>query len=430
MDKIIIEGGNILNGEIIISGSKNISLPIIAASILSNKEIVLMDIPNIQDSLSMLHLIASIGAKLTLESPIDNGYGLPLRAVKIDCSAVNKTVVDYEIVRKMRASVVVLGPLLARFGHAEISLPGGCTIGARPVDLHIDGLRALGANIDIDFGYIKAKVNGRLKGNVINFPKVSVGATQNILMAAVLAEGQTIINNAALEPEVVYLGEFLQIMGAKIQGLGTPSIIIEGVEELKEAIYKIPADRLEAATYAVAAAITNGKIIMHNANLDLFKGVDKVFNEAGIKISQEKPDQVIAERASTGLKPCKVYTEPYPGFPTDIQAHIMTLMLQANGISEIYENIFENRFMHVPELIRMGAKIDIIRNKATIYGGSQLKGADVMASDLRASVSLIIAGLIANGTTTVSRIYHLDRGYDFLNGKLKQLGAKITRVRS
>lgn len=430
MDKIVIEGGYKLNGEIIVAGSKNASLPIISAGILCKEEVCLTDIPHIQDSVSMLHLVSCMGGELTVEAPIDNGYGFPLRQVRINCSTVSKTTVDYEIVRKMRASVLILGPLLARFGKAEISLPGGCTIGARPVNLHIEGLRKLGATIDIDFGYIKATVNGKLRGAVVDFPMVSVGATENILMAATLAEGRTTINNAAKEPEIIALGEFLQKMGAKITGLGTSTIIVDGVEELHAASYKIPSDRIEAGTYAIAAAATNGKIIMHNTNLDMFREFDSVFSRSGVKLSQIHQDQVIAERSANGITPCKLETEIYPGFPTDMQAQIMTLLLQADGISEISENIFENRFMHVPELIRMGAKIDITHNKATIYGGGKLKGADVMASDLRASVALIIAGLFADGTTTVSRIYHLDRGYDFLSGKLKQCGARLSRIRT
>lgn len=430
MDKIVIKGGNKLNGEIIIAGSKNSSLPIIAATIMCQEEVCLLDIPHIQDSVSMLHLISCLGGNITIDGPVDNGFGFPLRQVKVNCVKVDKSIASYDIVRKMRASVLILGPLLARFGKAEISLPGGCTIGARPVNLHIEGLEKLGAKIEIDSGFIKASVEGKLRGAVIDFSTVSVGATENILMAAVLAEGQTIINNAAKEPEIIALGEFLQAMGAQIKGLGTSQIIVDGIEKLSSATYKIPADRIQAGTYAIAAAITDGRIIMHNTNLDLFNEFKAVFQQSGVKLSQEKPNQVIAERHPDGLKPCKMQTDVYPGFPTDLQAQIMTLLLYADGISEISENIFENRFMHVPELIRMGAKIDILHNKAIIYGGKKLKGASVMASDLRASVSLIIAGLVAEETTEVHRIYHLDRGYDFLSGKLAECGANLIRIKN
>ncbi len=430
MDKMIIKGGNRLSGDIVISGSKNACLPIIVATVLCKEDIYLLDVPYIHDVVSMFHLLECLGGKMTLMEPIDNGYGFPLRKIKINTKNIDKIIASYDIVRKMRASVLILGPLLARFGKAEISLPGGCTIGARPVNLHIEGLEKLGATIEIDNGFIKAFVKDKLRGAIIDFPFVSVGATENILMTAVLAEGQTIINNAAKEPEVQALGEFLILMGAKIQGLGTSQIIIDGVKELNGATYKIPADRIEAGTYAIASAITNGRIVLHNTNLSLFKEFESSFIQSGVKLTQTTQDQVVAEQHENGLKACKIETAIYPGFPTDLQAQMMALLLCAEGISEISENIFENRFMHVPELIRMGAKIDIFHNKTIIYGGKQLKGANVMASDLRASVALIIAALVSEGTTEVSRIYHLDRGYDFLNGKLAQCGADIIRVKS
>lgn len=425
LDKMHIEGGRKLEGEIIISGSKNASLPAMAASLLTEETVVLSNIPQLADVITMSHLLINHGVKLSVDG-INLEKSVSGRTILLNAEKITNFEAPYDIVRKMRASILVLGPLLTRFGKAIVSLPGGCAIGTRPIDMHLDALKALGAEVDISQGYIVAEAKGGLKGTKINFDKVSVGATENIVMAASLAEGETTITNAACEPEVIDLCNLLVSMGAKIKNIGSSHLIIEGVKKLKGAYHEVIADRIEAGTFAIAALITKGEILLRNVNsLYLANIIDKL-RQVGAQIS--------ANGKSVNVKfagvnyPIDLSTNVYPGFPTDIQAQFMTLMCVTKGNSRIVENIFENRFMHVPELIRMGADIRISGNTAIVDGVDKLKGAEVMATDLRASVSLVLAGLVAEGDTMINRIYHIDRGYEKIEDKLNQCGAKISRV--
>ncbi len=420
-----IEGGIALEGEVKISGAKNSSLVIIAASLLSSGSVELHNIPNLQDVHSMLDLLEDLGAKIDFKTS-DNGDHVLI----IDSSSINKFEAEYELVRKMRTSILVLGPLLARFGTAKVSFPGGCAIGARPVDMHINALIAMGADITIEAGYIDAKTqNNGLIAAEITFEKISVGATENAIMASVLAQGTTIINNAACEPEVEDLCNFLNALGAKIEGAGTSKLIIHGVAKLSGGSYRVISDRIEAGTYAIAALITHGKLKLTNVNASHLRSFLEILKHTGAEVDISKASEIYVQ--TTGkILPVDVQTAPYPNFPTDLQAQMMALLCLADGVSIISENIFENRFMHVPELCRMGANISLKEHFAKITGISAFKAAPVMATDLRASVSLILAGLAAKGgKTLVQRIYHLDRGYENLEMKLQKCSAKIRRIK-
>ena len=417
MDKISILGGKTLEGIIKISGSKNATLPILASSLLTSEKSNLYNVPNLLDVITMKDLLSSLGINIKANQKslfLEPGNNISTHA-------------DYELVRKMRASVLVLGPLLARYGEAEVSLPGGCAIGSRPVDIHIDALKKMGANIEIKDGYIKAKVkNKRLIGADISFAKVSVGATENIIMAASLAEGKTIIRNAALEPEIDDLISVLNKMGANINRLDNNQIEVEGVNNLKGFSHSVMPDRIEAGTYAMAAVITGGKIQLLNAEKKYLTNVIKYLIKVGAKI-QYNVDGILIEGPKI-IKNTDIKTEVYPGFPTDLQAQAMALMTVAKGSSVIEESIFENRFMHIAELVRFGANIKISGFKAHIKGRKKLNGAQVMATDLRASSSLILAALKAEGETIINRVYHLDRGYENLEKKLSICGANIRRI--
>ncbi|MEN9781977.1 MAG: UDP-N-acetylglucosamine 1-carboxyvinyltransferase [Pseudomonadota bacterium] len=432
MDKIVIAGGNRLSGDVKIGGSKNASLGVLAASILNKNPVHLLNVSNVVDTSFMMNLLMNLGGRMTIDAinleQHNNSFGVLI----VDNSSLSNDNVDYDFVSKMRASIFTLGPILGRFGNAHISLPGGCAIGVRPVDLYTWALEQMGAIITLQEGYIAATTNGKkLKGAVINFPSISNGATQCVMCAAVFAQGQTIINNASEEPEVVAVAEFLNACGAKISGFGTSTITIEGVETLHECTYKIPSDRIEAGTYAIIAAVTNSELRLTNCPKSIFDGCIKEFDQIGVGVERIDDNSVRCFKSKDVFQTCNIQTAPYPGFPTDMQAQIMsTLCLtQENAVSTITENIFENRFMHVAELYRMGAKISVHNNTATIYGIKKFQGANVMATDLRASVALIIAGLVADGTTTLNRVYHLDRGYNGLVSKLKACGADINRVR-
>ena len=417
MDKISILGGKTLEGIIKISGSKNATLPILASSLLTSEKSNLYNVPNLLDVITMKDLLSSLGINIKANQKslfLEPGNNISTHA-------------DYELVRKMRASVLVLGPLLARYGEAEVSLPGGCAIGSRPVDIHIDALKKMGANIEIKDGYIKAKVkNKRLIGADISFAKVSVGATENIIMAASLAEGKTIIRNAALEPEIDDLISVLNKMGANINRLDNNQIEVEGVNYLKGFSHSVMPDRIEAGTYAMAAVITGGKIQLLNAEKKYLTNVIKYLIKVGAKI-EYNIDGILIEGPKI-IKNTDIKTEVYPGFPTDLQAQAMALMTVAKGSSVIEESIFENRFMHIAELVRFGANIKISGFKAHIKGRKKLNGAQVMATDLRASSSLILAALKAEGETIINRVYHLDRGYENLEKKLSMCGANIRRI--
>lgn len=431
MDKIRIKGGTALHGTIPIGGSKNAGLPLMAASLLTDESLVLSNLPCLADINSMATLLDQHG--VTVDHKDDalahspDGQCLSLRAQRI-----LSTTAPYDLVRKMRASVLVLGPLLARFGEARVSLPGGCAIGARPVDLHIKGLQALGAEIEIEQGYIEARAPRGLRGAEIVFPVVSVGATENLLMAATLAEGTTILVNTAREPEITDLADCLIAMGADIEGAGTGRITIHGRDRLHGAEHRVIPDRIETGTYMAAVAITGGDTVLAGVELRLVDAVAQLLGSAGIEVSEVENGIRIKGRIAGG-RPCvhgvDVMTEPFPGFPTDMQAQIMALMTIADGAAMITETIFENRFMHVPELVRMGANINIHGASAMVRGVPRLKGAPVMATDLRASVSLALAGLAAEGETILHRVYHLDRGYERLEGKLAACGAEIERIR-
>ena len=417
MDKFKIQGGHVLSGEINISGSKNAALPLIAASIMFDERVVLDRIPHLRDVSTMIRLLAGMGVSINL---IDNNK------LELDASNINNYLAPYNLVKTMRASILVLGPLLAKYGEACVSLPGGCAIGARPVNLHLDGLKAMGAEIRLDGGYIFAKAK-KLKGVNFEFNPVSVTGTANLMMAGVLAEGKTILVNAALEPEVISLGMFLKKTGAKIKGLGTRKIEIEGVERLNSTVYKNIPDRVEAGTYLVAAILTKGNLILRETQPQHLKSVINLLKQTGAKIFINNND-IEVSMYQEKIKPIDFVTEPYPGLPTDMQAQLMVLNIIASGSSTVLETIFENRFMHVLELQRMGADISLNRNKAYITGVEKLLSAPVMASDLRASAALVLAGIVAEGETVIDRIYHVDRGYEHIENKLTRVGAKITRI--
>lgn len=426
MDRIIIEGGKPLNGAVVIGGAKNAALPIMCASLLSDEPLVLSNIPHLADITTMAHLLTSLGVQLEVDCTAQT-MGFAGRTLALHAEHVPHTTAHYDIVRKMRASVLVLGPLLARCEQAKVSLPGGCAIGSRPVDLHLGALEAMGAQIELDAGYIIAKAPGGLKGAEIEFAKVSVGATENILMAATLADGVTVLKNAACEPEVVDLANCLTAMGAQIEGIGTNTLTITGVEKLHGAAHRVMPDRIEAGTYAAAAAITGGELELLHCDASVMTPTLKALRDAGVAV--EEGDGIIRVKADTALKPFTLETQPYPGFPTDMQAQLMTLACLADGESRIRETIFENRFMHVPELQRMGADITVDGNEAVIRGVKAFNPAEVMATDLRASVSLVLAALATEGATTINRVYHIDRGYEWIEDKLRAVGANITRER-
>ena len=423
MENIIIRGGESLSGEIPISGAKNSALPLMAATLLTKENIILRNVPALDDIISMRDLLQGLGSEI-LGDLKKGGAKLTLNT-----NSITDTEAPYELVRKMRASVLVLGPLLARCGHARVSLPGGCAIGNRPVDIHLSGLEQMGANIDLKEGYIDATIAGnrRLKGARIAFPMVSVGATENLLMAATLAQGETELINAAREPEIIDLANCLISMGAKIHGHGTDTIVVSGVESLNGAEHRVISDRIEIGTYAIAACITGGQIDLLGADGIFLRAVFDVLRASGAEIEENDWGlRIIGPKGKP--KAIDIMTDPYPGFPTDLQAQMMAYMTRVSGASMITETIFENRFMHVPELSRMGADITVHNSTALVRGVSNLKGAPVMATDLRASVSLVLAGLVADGVTRISRIYHLDRGYEDLVGKLVGCGAHIKRI--
>lgn len=417
MDKFLIRGGNVLNGTVKISGAKNAALPLLAAMILAETPITLTNVPNLKDVNTLVKLIAGLGINMTYEGD----------TVVADTSTLDNYFAPYELVKTMRASILVLGPLLARYGKAKVSLPGGCAIGSRPVDQHLKALEALGAQIEVEAGYVLAKVNGRLKGGEVVFDMVTVGGTENILMAAVLAEGTTTIRNAAREPEITDLANLLNKMGAKISGIDTDTLIVEGVESLQGCEYAVVADRIETGSYLAAAAITGGKIKTTHTDPNLMEAVLEKFEEMGAEVTRGE-DWIELDMQGKRPKAVSFRTLPHPEFPTDMQAQIMAVNVLGRGFATISETIFENRFMHVPELCRMGANIQVEGNDATVTGVEKLQGAPVMATDLRASFSLVIAALAAEGETVVDRIYHIDRGYEDVEAKLQSLGADIQRI--
>lgn len=416
MEKFKIVGPTQLSGEVTISGAKNAALPILFASLLAEQPVIIQNVPKLKDIDTTLELLERLGVHIKRNGSVD-----------IDASSVNNYCAPYELVKTMRASIWALGPLVARFGHGQVSLPGGCAIGARPVDMHISGLQKLGATIVLEEGYVKATVDGRLKGAYIVMDKVSVGATITVMTAATLAEGETIIENAAREPEIVDTAKFLNTLGAQITGAGTDRICIKGVEKLHGGVHKILPDRIETGTYLIAAAISKSKIVCRNTDPTSLDAVLAKLSEAGAKIETGN-DWISLDMQGKRAKAVNIHTAPHPGFPTDMQAQFSLLNMVAEGTGIIKETIFENRFMHVPELIRMGAKAEIEGNTLITYGVEQLTGAEVMATDLRASASLVLAGAIAKGTTIVDRIYHIDRGYEKIEEKLRGLGVEIQRV--
>ena len=420
MDQLIIHGGKELNGEINISGAKNAALPILISSLLSDKPLNLKNVPDLYDIKTTFKLLGVLGVA------IENTDS----SVTLNAESITQYDAPYDLVKTMRASILVLGPLLTRFGKARVSLPGGCSIGSRPVDIHIKGLEAMGAKINLDQGYIDATTahlpNNKLIGCKIFMDQVTVTGTENLMMAAVLAEGITVLENAAKEPEVVDLGVCLNKMGAEIKGLGTNTIIVKGVSSLNTAEHTIIFDRIEAGTYLVAGVMAGGKIKCNNVEPDKMESIIQKLKETGATVTQDKTSVTVSSKKN--FNPVDIRTAPYPAFPTDMQAQFMALNVMANGVSEVTETIFENRFMHVQELIRMGADIDIRQNTAIIKGNAVLQGTNVMATDLRASASLVLAGLVAKGTTIIDRIYHLDRGYQDLEKKFNAIGAKIERV--
>ena len=419
MDSILVTGGGALHGEIPIAGAKNACLTLMPATLLSEEPITLTNAPRLSDIKTMGLLLESLGTEVT---SMQDGKVLTMSSHNLD----NLTA-DYDIVRKMRASILVLGPMLARAGQAVVSLPGGCAIGARPVDLHLKAMEALGAQIELRDGYVHAKAPQGLKGATIEFPFVSVGATENALLAATLAQGTTILKQAAREPEIVDLAECLIAMGAQIDGHGTSTITIQGVDRLHGATHPVVTDRIELGTYMLAPAITGGEVECLGGKIELLTAFCDKLDEAGLSVEQTQRGLKV-KRTNADIKAINVTTEPFPGFPTDLQAQMMALLCTARGTSVLEEKIFENRFMHAPELSRMGAQIEVNGGMATVTGVERLKGAPVMATDLRASVSLILAGLAAEGETLVNRVYHLDRGYERVEEKLGNCGAKIERI--
>jgi len=427
MDKIVIRGGKPLFGTIPIGGAKNAALPLMAAALLMDEPLRLSNLPHLADISTMAHLMSDMGVSIAMEGDAPDG-GHMGRVFALDASTLTETTAPYDLVRQMRASILVLGPLLARHGHARVSLPGGCAIGTRPVDLHLKALQTMGAEIELTEGYIEAHAPNGLKGGHVLFPNITVGGTENILMAATLAHGETIIANAAREPEVIDLAHCLVAMGANIEGIGSDTIKIQGVEKLHAADHAVVVDRIEMGSYAVAAAVTGGDVLLKGGRADLIESVIEVLQNAGVVVSEESEGVRVACPAGQ-LKGFDVMTEAYPGFPTDMQAQMMVLASVAEGASMITETIFENRFMHVPELVRMGADINVHGRSAIVRGVKVLSGAQVMATDLRASSSLVLAALVAEGKTVINRVYHLDRGYERLEEKLAACGAIIERVR-
>ncbi len=425
MQKIVVEGGVPLNGEVQISGAKNAVLPILCATLLADEPMAISNVPHLHDVVTTAKLLAGLGAEITIDQgTIGKGSE---SGIVVDPRSVNSHVAPYELVKTMRASVLVLGPLLAKYGAAEVSLPGGCAIGSRPVDLHIKGMQALGAEVSVDHGFIKARSNGRLKGGRVVFDMVSVGATENVLMAAALADGTSVLENAAMEPEIVDLAECLRAMGARIEGAGSGRIVVHGVERLHGGSHAVVPDRIEAGTFLVAAAMTGGRITARGTRPDTMDAVLDKLREAGAAVEVDG-DRVLLDMQGRRPRAINLTTAPHPAFPTDMQAQFMAMNCIADGVGVMIETIFENRFMHVQELQRLGADIRVEGHTAIVRGVPRLSGAPVMATDLRASASLILAGLVADGETTIDRIYHLDRGYENIEEKLSGLGAKIKRV--
>ena len=424
MDKLVIRGGNPLLGTVRISGAKNAALPCMAAALLTDEPVILENIPQVQDIETTRKLLAAMGAEVEL------GYGRAQHRTTISARTLAAPEASYDLVKTMRASTLVLGPLVARCGHARVSLPGGCAIGARPIDLHIKGLELLGAIITQEHGYVEAttdpKKGNRLHGAEIVFDKITVTGTEDLLMAATLAEGETVMQNCAREPEVADLAALLNAMGAQIDGAGTSTIRVRGVEKLHGARHRIIPDRIEAGTFIIAAALTGGDVNVTCCDPTHLAAIIQKLNQAGVKTAVK--GDCVRVMGDQPLKACDMTTEEYPGFPTDMQAQYMTLATQAQGTSIVTENIFENRFMHAQELVRMGANIKIEGRRATVRGGTPLSSAAVLASDLRASASLVLAALVADGETIIDRVYHLDRGYENIEEKLKGLGAEIRRV--
>ncbi len=416
MEKLAITGGRRLEGEVRISGAKNAALPILAAALLTDEQVTIGNIPHLRDITTTIELLSRMGVAVTLHEN---------QRVEVDPSGIREYHAPYDLVKTMRASILVLGPLLGRFGQADVSLPGGCAIGARPVDLHVAGLRALGAEVDIEDGYIRARA-GRLRGTHLVLDKVTVTGTENLMMAAVLAEGETVLENAAREPEIVDLANFLNCMGARVSGAGSNRIVIEGVRRLHGAEYEVLPDRIETGTFLVAGAITGGHVRVRRTCPQHVEAVLAKLRDAGARVASG-PDWIEVEMRGRAAA-VDISTMPYPGFPTDMQAQFAALNCVASGVSTISENVFENRFMHMPELQRMGARIRLQGGTAVIEGVERLKAAPVMATDLRASAGLVLAGLVAEGETVVDRIYHIDRGYECIEEKLKQLGAGIRRL--
>ena len=418
MQKLEIKGGRKISGTITISGSKNATLPILAATILTNKKVIIKNIPVVKDVITMVELLSTIGSGIKFDKK--------RKKIEINNRKSLKTFASYRLLKTMRAGVLVLGPLLAKYRITKVSLPGGCAIGSRPINFHLDALKKMGAKIKIKDGYIFASAKKGLKGCKIKFPKISVGATENVLIAACFSKGETKLRNCAIEPEINDLINFLKKLGCKIKRVGKRGINILGVEELKSTVHKVIFDRIETGTYVIAAALTKGRLKIKNIDPKIMLTEIRILHKMGVDILKKK-NYIIVSR-SKKLKSINVVTKPYPGFPTDLQAQIMVLMAKAEGISTIKEGIFENRFMHVSELRRMGAQIVINGNKAKIFGKSELNGAELMATDLRASVCLVLAGLVSSNKTILNRIYHLDRGYEKIENKLSKCGAQIKRL--
>jgi UDP-N-acetylglucosamine 1-carboxyvinyltransferase len=427
MDRIRVTGGKPLHGTIPISGAKNATLPLMIASLLTDDTLVLENVPRLADVGLLQHILSNHGVDIMVKGKRPGDEDLSGQTLHISAARIVDTTAPYELVSKMRASFWVFGPLLARMGEAKVSLPGGCAIGTRPVDLLIMALERLGAEIEIDGGYVIARAKGGLRGGEIEFPKVTVGGTHTALMAATLARGETVIENAAREPEIVDVADCLIKMGAKISGAGTSRIVVEGVSRLNGARHSVLPDRIETGTYAMAVAMTGGDVLLEGARPELLQSALDTLVQAGAEISATNAGIRVA-RNGAGIRPVEVTTQPFPGFPTDLQAQLMALMTRATGTSQITETIFENRFMHVQELARLGARISLDGQNATIEGVEKLKGAPVMATDLRASVSLVIAALAAEGETMVNRVYHLDRGFERLEDKLGRCGASVERI--
>ncbi|MGB1327504.1 MAG: UDP-N-acetylglucosamine 1-carboxyvinyltransferase [Porticoccaceae bacterium] len=420
MDKLVIQGGVRLDGEIWISGSKNAALPILFATLLTDQKVTLSNLPHLQDITTTIALLGALGVTISVDDNMQ---------ITVESGSLNAVTAPYDLVKTMRASILVLGPLLAKYGEANVSFPGGCAIGSRPVDLHLKGLEAMGAEIEVDHGYIKARTDGRLKGANILMDMVSVGATENLMMAAALAEGTTVIQNAAQEPEIVDLAQCMNALGAKVEGYGTNTLTIHGVEEMTGGAYSIMPDRIETGTFLAAAAATSGRIKVTRADPESLEAVLLKLKETGAEITQGD-DWIELDMKGQRPKAINLKTAPYPGFPTDMQAQLSVVNAVAEGTGRITETIFENRHMQVQELNRMGANIVVEGNTAVVTGVDQLHGAPVMASDLRASAALVIAGMVASGETAVDRIYHIDRGYECIEEKLRQVGARIHRVSS